>query len=91
MFSIEDRKKFAEHELSVMRRNSNGYYCCKVKHSELYQQMTLDMAQFISQEMRLVPFKCVSLYRLPFRFSAIWLEITQDEEADEPEMAFDKL
>ena len=32
--------------------------------------------QFISQEMRLVPFKCVSLYRLPFRFSAIWFEIT---------------
>ena len=51
MFSIEDRKKFAEHELSVMRRNSNGYYHCKVKHSELYHQMTLDMAQFISQEM----------------------------------------
>ena len=47
--------------------------------------------QFISQEMCLVPFKCVSLYRLPFRFSAIWLEITQDEEADEPEMAFDKV
>ena len=34
-----------------MRRNSNGYYHCKVKHSELYHQMTLDMAQFISQEM----------------------------------------
>ena len=31
--------------------------------------------QFISQEMRLVPFKCVSLYRLPFRFTAIGLRL----------------
>ena len=51
MFSIEDRQKFKEHELSIMKRNSSSYYRCKVKHSELYHQMTLDMARFISPDM----------------------------------------
>ena len=47
MFSISNRDGLRQKELVMIKRNAEGYYRCKVKHSELYEEMTRDMAQFL--------------------------------------------
>ena len=35
----------------MMKRNKEGYYCCKIKHTELYEEMTSDLARFLVPDM----------------------------------------
>ena len=51
IFSVSDRERLRERELAMMKRNTEGYYRCKIKHAALYEEMTGDLARFLVPEM----------------------------------------
>ena len=51
IFSVADRERLREREIAMMERNSQGYYCCKIKYAASHQEMTNDLARFLVPDM----------------------------------------
>ena len=51
MFAPTELDDLRKRELVLIERNETGYYCCKIKHAQLYKDVSLVFQPYITKPM----------------------------------------